>query len=129
MKTKFSKSGLEESPIGSSLANTPATASRHDHDSLALSQERSKSTARNDKDIDDPLKGLALDLSSEVSAEESLRRKDGDESETPANLDSTIIIGDIEEGNIFDNFNAKSPREESQDIVDKKSMTIPMDEL
>ena len=115
LRVKFTKSGTEDSSVNSSLVNTPANASRVDKDSLALSQDKSKSTAR-DHDIDheDPLKGLALDLSSEVSAEETLRKKPttDDQSEAPANLDSTIIIGDIEEGNIFDNFDVKSPRDD-----------------
>lgn len=139
LRVKFTKSGTEDSSVNSSLVNTPATASRVDKDSLALSQDRSKSTARDrDHEIDheDPLKGLAMDLSSEVSAEETLRMKPttDDQSEAPANLDSTIIIGDIEEGNIFDNFDVKSQREgedennESQPD-DKKLLKISMEEL
>lgn len=78
LKTKFTKSGADDSSVSSSLVNTPAEASRADRDSLALSQDRSKSTARGNEEIEDPLKGLALDLSSEVSAEETLRKKNTD---------------------------------------------------
>lgn len=134
LRVKFTKSGAEDSSVNSSLVNTPADCSRVDRDSLAFSQDRSKSTARdNEIEHEDPLKGLALDLSSEVSAEETLRKKttDDQQSEAPANLDSTIIIGDIEEGNIFDNFNVKSPRddEKKDDEDNKKELKINMEEL
>ena len=50
------------------------------------------------------MKDITLDLTSELSVDESLRRKD-----ESVDLDSTIVIGDIDGGTMFDDI-SRSPK-------------------
>lgn len=52
----------------------------------------------------DPLKDITLDLSSEISIEDTLRKRD-----EGVDLDSTIVIGDIDGGTMFDDI-SRSPK-------------------
>ena len=54
--------------------------------------------------VPDPLKDITLDLSSEISVEDNLRKKD-----EGVDLDSTIVIGDIDGGTMFDDI-SRSPK-------------------
>ena len=78
----------------SKRANTNRTGEHH----RRLTDDRSSVTG---DDEEDPLKAVALDLSSEANEMDEKSINDNIPKKY-SNLDQTIIIGEMEEGNIFD---------------------------
>lgn len=77
-------------------------------------------------DQEDPLKAVALDLSSEAN---DLDEKSINENmpKNLSNLDQTIIIGEMEEGNIFDDLRMNRS---SAELADQQSdHTRPLSQL
>lgn len=76
----------------------------------ALTDDKLSGTAAVD-DEDDPLKAVALDLSSEANDLDEKSINDNNPKKY-SNLDQTIVIGEMDEGNIFDDLKiAKSATE------------------
>lgn len=66
-------------------------------------------------DGDDPLKSIALEFSEEM---DDLDRQDPNEtSGFQSNLDQTIIIGEMEEGNIFDDLKLADSSKPDDDSI------------